>query len=80
MFFQPVIEPEKHKDEVFLPDRPIDLIRNGKFHMVPLIIGVTSREGKLILPGRRFFYFTRCSGPSCHFMNSVKCSFTNSSI
>jgi carboxylesterase type B len=58
LFFHPVIEPEKHKDEVFLPDRPIDLIRNGKFHNVPLIIGVTSKEGKLILPGRRFFYFT----------------------
>jgi len=50
VFFHPVIEPEQHKDEVFLPDRPIDLIRNGKFHKVPLIIGVTSREGKLILP------------------------------
>lgn len=49
-FFQPVIEKEKHKDEVFLPDKPIDLIRNGKFNKVPLIIGVTSREGKLIMP------------------------------
>lgn len=50
LFFHPVIEPEKQNDEVFLPDRPIDLIRNGKFHEVPLIIGVTSKEGKLILP------------------------------
>jgi carboxylesterase type B len=58
VFFHPVIEPEKQKDEVFLPDRPIDLIRNGKFHKVPLIIGVTSKEGKLIWPGRRLFYFT----------------------
>jgi len=58
ILFLPVIELEKHKDEVFLPDRPIDLIRNGKFHKVPLIIGVTSKEGKLILPGRRFFDFT----------------------
>ena len=57
LFFYPVIEPEKHTDEVFLPERPIDLIRNGKFHKVPLIIGVTSKEGKLILPGRRLFYF-----------------------
>jgi carboxylesterase type B len=50
ILFHPVIELEKHEDEVFLPDRPIDLIRNGKFHKVPLIIGVTSKEGKLILP------------------------------
>jgi len=50
LFFHPVIEPEKQNDEVFLPDRPIDLIRNGKFHKVPLIIGVNSKEGKLILP------------------------------
>lgn len=57
-FFKPVIEEEKYEDEVFLPDIPINLIRNGKFHKVPLIIGVTSREGKLILPGRRFFYIT----------------------
>ena len=61
ILFQPVIELGKHKGEVFLPDRPIDLIRNGKFHKVPLIIGVTSKEGKLILPGRRFFCFTVCS-------------------
>jgi carboxylesterase type B len=54
-FFQPVIEKEKHKDEVFLLDKPIDLIRNGKFNKVPLIIGVTSREGKLIMPGKSFF-------------------------
>jgi len=50
IFFKPVIEKEEHEDEVFLPDIPINLIRNGKFHKVPLIIGVTSREGKLILP------------------------------
>lgn len=58
ILFQPVIELEEHNDEVFLPDSPINLIRNGKFHKVPIIIGVTSKEGKLILPGRRFFYFT----------------------
>jgi carboxylesterase type B len=53
--FKPVVEEEKHEDAVFLPDIPINLIRNGKCHKVPLIIGVTSREGKLILPGRRSF-------------------------
>jgi carboxylesterase type B len=55
LFFLPVIEKEKHKEEVFLPDRPTDLIRKGKFSKVPLIIGVTSKEGKLIMPGKSFF-------------------------
>jgi cholinesterase len=54
VFFIPVIEKRNNKDEVFLPERPIDIIRNGRFNKVPLIIGVTSREGLLIIPGRIF--------------------------
>jgi cholinesterase len=47
----PVIEKENDKDEIFLPERPIDIIKKGKFNKVPLIIGVTSREGLLIMEG-----------------------------
>jgi carboxylesterase type B len=53
--FGPVIEKGIHKDEVFLPEKPIDIIKKGKFNKVPLIIGVTSREGLLIMPGMSQF-------------------------
>ncbi|XP_069678766.1 uncharacterized protein [Periplaneta americana] len=33
--------------EVFLPDKPINLINAGNYSKVPLLIGVTSREGIL---------------------------------
>jgi cholinesterase len=52
LLFQPAIEKENHKDEVFLHDRPLDIIKEGKFNKVPLIIGVTSKEGLFIMPGK----------------------------
>ncbi|XP_011700535.1 PREDICTED: esterase FE4-like isoform X1 [Wasmannia auropunctata] len=44
LIWTPVVEPEIPGVERFLPEQPIDLIRKGKFHMVPLIAGVTKNE------------------------------------
>ncbi|XP_032456548.1 uncharacterized protein LOC100116956 [Nasonia vitripennis] len=47
----PVVEPEVRGVERFLPAQPIDLIRQGKFHKVPLITGVSKDEfGGRIVP------------------------------
>lgn len=39
-----MVEPEIPGVERFLTAQPIDLIREGKFHHVPLITGVTKDE------------------------------------
>ncbi|KAL6420042.1 hypothetical protein ACFW04_010998 [Cataglyphis niger] len=39
LLWTPVVEPEVHGVERFLPEQPVDLIRKGKFHKVPLIAG-----------------------------------------
>ncbi|KAL0131201.1 hypothetical protein PUN28_002634 [Cardiocondyla obscurior] len=44
LIWTPVVEPEVHDVERFLPDQPINLIKQGKFHKVPLIAGVTKNE------------------------------------
>ncbi|KAM0730969.1 Esterase FE4 [Formica fusca] len=44
LLWSPVVEPEVHGVERFLPEQPVDLIRKGKFHKVPLIAGVTKDE------------------------------------
>ncbi|KMQ95962.1 esterase fe4-like protein [Lasius niger] len=44
LVWTPVVEPEVHGVERFLPEQPIDLIKRGKFHKVPLIAGVTKDE------------------------------------
>ncbi|EZA54385.1 esterase E4 [Ooceraea biroi] len=44
LVWTPVVEPEVHGVERFLPEQPLDLIRKGKFHKVPLIVGVTKDE------------------------------------
>ncbi|XP_012527268.2 esterase FE4 [Monomorium pharaonis] len=44
LIWTPVVEPEVHDVERFLPEQPYDLIRKGKFHKVPLIAGVTENE------------------------------------
>jgi carboxylesterase type B len=61
LIFGPVIEKENHKDEVFLPEKPIDIIKKGKFNKVPLIIGVTSREGLLIISGMSYFFLRKAN-------------------
>lgn len=38
------MEPEVNGVERFLAEQPLDLIRKGKFHKVPLIVGVTKDE------------------------------------
>nr|QCC89018.1 carboxylesterase 3 [Meteorus pulchricornis] len=44
LIWLPVVEPEVPGVERFLPAQPIDLIREGKFHQVPLITGITRDE------------------------------------
>ncbi|XP_015127077.1 esterase FE4 [Diachasma alloeum] len=47
----PVVEPEVPSVERFLPDQPMNLIRQGKFHQVPLITGITKDEfGGRVIP------------------------------
>jgi hypothetical protein len=36
-------------EEIFLPDSPLSLLSSGKFHDVPLIAGISSHEGMLML-------------------------------
>lgn len=43
-FRSPVVEPEVRGVERFLPGQPADLIRQGKFHQVPLLVGLTEDE------------------------------------
>lgn len=43
-FSSPVIEKQKHYP-AFISDEPINIIRSGDYHKVPMIIGYTSREG-----------------------------------
>ncbi|EZA54386.1 Esterase FE4 [Ooceraea biroi] len=40
----PVVEPEIHGVERFLSEQPNDLIKQGNFHKVPLIAGITKDE------------------------------------
>ncbi|XP_067007341.2 carboxylic ester hydrolase [Anabrus simplex] len=47
--FVPTIEPVVPGQEGFLTREPIAIMREGKFHQVPLIAGVTSHEGMLLL-------------------------------
>lgn len=47
--FSPSIEPEDAKKERFLADSPLALMREGKFHTVPMIIGTNSNEGLLMV-------------------------------
>ncbi|XP_011705308.1 PREDICTED: esterase FE4-like, partial [Wasmannia auropunctata] len=44
LVWTPVVEPEIHGVERFLPEQPSELIRKGKFHKVPLIAGITENE------------------------------------
>ncbi|KAF2883535.1 hypothetical protein ILUMI_22638, partial [Ignelater luminosus] len=43
-FSSPVIEKQK-RYPAFISDEPINIIRSGDYHKVPMIIGYTSREG-----------------------------------
>lgn len=47
--FVPVVEPENSTQERFLIDTPFNILKNGKFRKVPLMIGTTSKEGLLMI-------------------------------
>ncbi|XP_069678273.1 esterase FE4-like [Periplaneta americana] len=47
--FQPTSEINITSDEVFLPDKPINMINAGNFNKVPYVTGVASREGILLV-------------------------------
>jgi carboxylesterase type B len=48
--FSPVVE--KSSTKRFLPDTPMNLLKQGKFNKVPLIIGMTAEEGGIFLQMR----------------------------
>jgi hypothetical protein len=51
--FTPVMERGRIEgEEIFLCESPFDLMTQGKFHKVPLIVGITSHEGLLMLKGK----------------------------
>ncbi|XP_044018738.1 esterase FE4-like [Aphidius gifuensis] len=51
LLWTPVIEPELPGVERFLTGQPADLIRAGKFHQVPVIVGITLDEfGSVVTP------------------------------
>lgn len=48
--FTPVIERGRVEgEEAFLEESPVDLMNQGRFHKVPLITGITSHEGLIML-------------------------------
>jgi len=40
----------RNNGEVFLPDSPHNIIQTGKFCDVPLIAGISSHEGMIMIP------------------------------
>jgi carboxylesterase type B len=52
---RPTRETGSHSDEeVFLSGKPEELIASGKFHNVPYITGVTSREANIYVQGEPY--------------------------
>ncbi|KAJ9581582.1 hypothetical protein L9F63_023241, partial [Diploptera punctata] len=49
LYFAPTKEEEKENEERFLADSPMNIIKEDKFHQLPLIMGYTSEEGIIIL-------------------------------
>ncbi|PSN47485.1 Esterase FE4 [Blattella germanica] len=49
MLFQPVLEKEDSETEAFLPEWPLHVLRSPAYTAVPMITGVTSREGLFFL-------------------------------
>lgn len=47
--FVPTVEPADSTEEVFLADDPINIMMNGSYQNVPIIIGTTSNEGLLMV-------------------------------
>jgi len=61
LIWSPVVEPEVHGVERFLPEQPIDLIKKGKFHKVPLIAGVTKNEFDGVVACKNFVFVSFCN-------------------
>jgi len=55
------VEPEVHGVERFLPEQPIDLIKKGKFHKVPLIAGVTKNEFDGVVACKNLVFVSSCN-------------------
>jgi carboxylesterase type B len=51
LFFLPTKEIFQDRREIFLPDSPTNIISQGKFHKVPMMIGATSNEGMFVTKG-----------------------------
>ncbi|XP_067006808.2 esterase E4 [Anabrus simplex] len=47
--FIPCVEPTLDGEEAFLPKDPEIILKEGNFHHVPLIIGITSHEGIVVI-------------------------------
>lgn len=53
LYFSPTNEEENESgEEIFLPDNPINIIAQERFHKIPFIIGVTGAEGIFLLKGK----------------------------
>ena len=50
LYFAPT--KEEGNEEIFLPDSPLNIITDGKFNHVPLIMGYVSEEGLFVLKGK----------------------------
>jgi carboxylesterase type B len=57
-------------EEVFLPGKPEELIASGKFHNVPYITGVNSREAIIFIEGQ----FTSCRYDTVYSVLLSKCN------
>ena len=58
LYFAPTTEEGNGHEERFLPDHPINIITEGKFNQVPLILGYVSEEGMFVLRGKFTFLYT----------------------
>jgi len=51
LFFAPTKDISQNVEDIFLPDSPTNIILQGKFHKIPFMIGVTSKEGMFVMAG-----------------------------
>jgi carboxylesterase type B len=49
LFFAPTKDISQNVEDIFLPDSPTNIILQGKFHKIPFMIGVTSKEGMFVM-------------------------------
>lgn len=57
MAFVPVIETQVGEgDEVFISDYPMNILLSDDLELVPWMVGITSREGGLLLKSEAIFF------------------------